>query len=184
MIWWTLMRSPSCVLHVSHFQYSGWVMIILKVGYWERLLLLLSDISFISGDEFSSGCQNIKLSIYIIIWISYWTETSCVQSFSVAIALSLDLRNITQVTSFKNKPLFLTLLLLFFVTFLKRTKISRGELWKKLLIIIIINTFWLFLQLLVSVGLEDYHLICVWNWKKGKILASTRGHTDRVSYHD
>lgn len=121
---------------------------------------------------------------HLYIWISYWTETSCVQSFSVAIALSLDLRNITQVTSFKNKPLFLTLLLLFFVTFLKRTKISRGELWKKLLIIIIINTFWLFLQLLVSVGLEDYHLICVWNWKKGKILASTRGHTDRVSYHD
>lgn len=36
-------------------------------------------------------------------------------------------------------------------------------------------------QQLVSVGLEDYHLIAVWDWKKGKVLASVRGHTDRVS---
>ena len=33
----------------------------------------------------------------------------------------------------------------------------------------------------MSVGLEDYHLIAVWDWKKGKVLASVRGHTDRVS---
>jgi hypothetical protein len=33
----------------------------------------------------------------------------------------------------------------------------------------------------VSVGLEDYHMVVVWDWKKGKILASTRGHTDRVT---
>ena len=38
-----------------------------------------------------------------------------------------------------------------------------------------------FTQLLVSVGLEDYHLIAVWDWKKGKVLASVRGHNDRVS---
>ena len=36
-------------------------------------------------------------------------------------------------------------------------------------------------QLLVSVGLEDYHLIAVWDWRKGRVLASVRGHTDRVS---
>ena len=30
-------------------------------------------------------------------------------------------------------------------------------------------------------GLEDYHLIAVWDWKKGKVLASVRGHNDRVS---
>lgn len=35
-------------------------------------------------------------------------------------------------------------------------------------------------MLLVSVGLEDYHLIAVWDWKKGKVLASVRGHTDRI----
>lgn len=39
----------------------------------------------------------------------------------------------------------------------------------------------LFVQLLVSVGLEDYHLIAVWNWRKGRVLATVRGHTDRVS---
>jgi len=36
-------------------------------------------------------------------------------------------------------------------------------------------------QLLVSVGLEDYHLIAVWDWKKGRVLATVRGHSDRVS---
>ena len=39
----------------------------------------------------------------------------------------------------------------------------------------------LFVQLLVSVGLEDYHLLAVWDWKKGRVLATVRGHTDRVS---
>ncbi|PFX18604.1 Echinoderm microtubule-associated protein-like 6 [Stylophora pistillata] len=34
--------------------------------------------------------------------------------------------------------------------------------------------------LLVSVGLEDYHLISVWDWRKGRALASVRGHTDRI----
>ncbi|CAH3196152.1 unnamed protein product [Porites evermanni] len=34
--------------------------------------------------------------------------------------------------------------------------------------------------LLVSVGLEDYHLIAVWDWKKGRVLATVRGHTDRI----
>lgn len=38
-----------------------------------------------------------------------------------------------------------------------------------------------FAQLLVSVGLEDYHLIGVWDWRKGRVLATVRGHTDRVS---
>ncbi|EDO48487.1 predicted protein, partial [Nematostella vectensis] len=33
---------------------------------------------------------------------------------------------------------------------------------------------------LVSVGLEDYHMVVVWDWKRGKQLASTRGHTDRI----
>ena len=41
--------------------------------------------------------------------------------------------------------------------------------------------FLMFLQLLVSVGLEDYHLIAVWDWRKGRVLATVRGHTDRVS---
>ena len=38
-----------------------------------------------------------------------------------------------------------------------------------------------FKQLLVSVGLEDYHLIAVWDWRKGRVLASVRGHSDRVT---
>ncbi|XP_046848411.1 echinoderm microtubule-associated protein-like 6 [Xenia sp. Carnegie-2017] len=33
---------------------------------------------------------------------------------------------------------------------------------------------------LASVGLEDYHLICIWDWKRGKLLASVNGHSDRV----
>ena len=33
----------------------------------------------------------------------------------------------------------------------------------------------------MSVGLEDYHLIAVWDWRKGRVLASVRGHSDRVS---
>eukprot|EP00794_Sanderia_malayensis_P020047 gene20047-22014_t len=31
-----------------------------------------------------------------------------------------------------------------------------------------------------SVGLEDYSQLAIWDWKKGKVLASTRGHTDRI----
>lgn len=38
-----------------------------------------------------------------------------------------------------------------------------------------------FLQQLASVGLEDYSQVTIWDWKKGKALASTRGHSDRVS---
>ena len=33
----------------------------------------------------------------------------------------------------------------------------------------------------MSVGLEDYHLIAVWDWKKGRVVATVRGHSDRVS---
>ena len=36
-------------------------------------------------------------------------------------------------------------------------------------------------QLLASVGMDDYHSLNVWDWRKGKILASSRGHSDRVS---
>ena len=37
------------------------------------------------------------------------------------------------------------------------------------------------LQLLASVGLDDNHSLNVWDWRKGKVVASTRGHSDRVS---
>lgn len=33
---------------------------------------------------------------------------------------------------------------------------------------------------LASVGLEDYSQVTIWDWKKGKALASTRGHSDRI----
>jgi len=33
---------------------------------------------------------------------------------------------------------------------------------------------------LASVGLDDYHTICVWSWRKGEKLASTRGHSDKI----
>ena len=36
-------------------------------------------------------------------------------------------------------------------------------------------------QLLASVGMDDYHSLNVWDWRKGKVVASTRGHSDRVS---
>lgn len=36
------------------------------------------------------------------------------------------------------------------------------------------------LQLLASVGLDDYHTLNVWDWRKGKLLSSTRGHSDRI----
>ncbi|XP_006816118.2 echinoderm microtubule-associated protein-like 6 [Saccoglossus kowalevskii] len=33
---------------------------------------------------------------------------------------------------------------------------------------------------LASVGLDNHGTINVWDWRKGKILATTRGHTDRI----
>ena len=33
---------------------------------------------------------------------------------------------------------------------------------------------------MASVGLDDNHSICVWDWKKGEKLASTRGHKDKI----
>ena len=36
------------------------------------------------------------------------------------------------------------------------------------------------MQLLASVGLDDYHTLNVWDWRKGKMVASTRGHSDRI----
>jgi echinoderm microtubule-associated protein-like 6 len=33
---------------------------------------------------------------------------------------------------------------------------------------------------LASVGLDDNHMICVWDWKKGEKLATTRGHKDKI----
>lgn len=38
-------------------------------------------------------------------------------------------------------------------------------------------------QLLASVGMDDYHSLNVWDWRKGKVVASTRGHSDRVCQH-
>lgn len=35
-------------------------------------------------------------------------------------------------------------------------------------------------QRLVSVGLDTHATINVWDWKRGKILATVRGHSDRV----
>lgn len=33
---------------------------------------------------------------------------------------------------------------------------------------------------IVSTGLEDQHWLTVWDWKKGKVIASTRGHGDKI----
>lgn len=33
---------------------------------------------------------------------------------------------------------------------------------------------------LASVGLDDNHIICVWDWRKGEKLATTRGHKDKI----
>eukprot|EP01147_Barroeca_monosierra_P006723 gene6723-357_t len=33
---------------------------------------------------------------------------------------------------------------------------------------------------LVSVGLDNDHTICLWDWAKGLVLASTRGHKDKI----
>ncbi|PAA85883.1 hypothetical protein BOX15_Mlig016715g1 [Macrostomum lignano] len=35
-------------------------------------------------------------------------------------------------------------------------------------------------ELLVSIGLDPVATITVWNWQKGKIVSTNRGHTDRV----
>ena len=37
-----------------------------------------------------------------------------------------------------------------------------------------------YLQRLVSVGLDQHATVNVWDWRKGKILATARGHSDRV----
>ena len=36
-------------------------------------------------------------------------------------------------------------------------------------------------QRLVSVGLDSKNAVCVWDWKRGKMLSMAPGHTDRVS---
>lgn len=35
-------------------------------------------------------------------------------------------------------------------------------------------------QRLASVGLDAKNTVCIWDWKKGKLLASATGHSDRV----
>ncbi|XP_035283834.1 echinoderm microtubule-associated protein-like 5 isoform X4 [Anguilla anguilla] len=35
-------------------------------------------------------------------------------------------------------------------------------------------------QCLVSVGLDAKNTICVWDWRRGKVLAAAPGHTDRI----
>ena len=36
------------------------------------------------------------------------------------------------------------------------------------------------IQYLASVGLDDHHTLNVWDWKRGKVVATTRGHSDRI----
>ena len=33
---------------------------------------------------------------------------------------------------------------------------------------------------LASVGLDNDHSICLWDWRKGTQLATTRGHKDKI----
>lgn len=35
-------------------------------------------------------------------------------------------------------------------------------------------------QFLASVGLDDHHTLNVWDWRRGKVVASARGHSDRI----
>ncbi|XP_058881491.1 echinoderm microtubule-associated protein-like 6 isoform X3 [Acipenser ruthenus] len=35
-------------------------------------------------------------------------------------------------------------------------------------------------QRLASVGLDAKNMVCVWDWKKGKVLATATGHSDRI----
>jgi hypothetical protein len=37
-----------------------------------------------------------------------------------------------------------------------------------------------FSQRLASVGLDAKNTVCIWDWRKGKLLASATGHSDRV----
>lgn len=37
------------------------------------------------------------------------------------------------------------------------------------------------IQRLVSVGLDSKNAVCVWDWKRGRMLSMAPGHTDRVS---
>lgn len=36
------------------------------------------------------------------------------------------------------------------------------------------------LQRLVSIGLDAKNTLCVWDWRRGRVLASATGHSDRV----
>ena len=40
--------------------------------------------------------------------------------------------------------------------------------------------FFFFLPHLASVGLDAKNTVCIWDWRKGKLLASATGHSDRV----
>ena len=51
---------------------------------------------------------------------------------------------------------------------------------RKVSVPFLIRLFLLFLQCLVSVGLDSKNTICVWDWRRGKVLAAAPGHTDRV----
>lgn len=35
-------------------------------------------------------------------------------------------------------------------------------------------------QRLVSVGLDSKNAVCVWDWKRGRMLSMAPGHTDRI----
>lgn len=37
------------------------------------------------------------------------------------------------------------------------------------------------IQRLVSVGMDQHATINVWDWKRGKIIATARGHSDKVT---
>ena len=45
-----------------------------------------------------------------------------------------------------------------------------------------IHGSFLWIQRLVSVGMDQHATINVWDWKKGKIIATARGHSDKVSH--
>ena len=36
-------------------------------------------------------------------------------------------------------------------------------------------------QRLVSVGMDEHAMINIWDWRKGKVISSARGHSDKVS---
>lgn len=37
-----------------------------------------------------------------------------------------------------------------------------------------------FIKRLASVGLDAKNTVCIWDWRKGTLLASATGHSDRV----